>query len=369
MPANSPKPVPASAVVASKMDLRVPMYRVSETLDDLFAVRNSCVPPHDSVLIDDYATATLTDQPILIPNCRRFGGNEVSAVGADSKHIYIKFGYDEEGGGPNLSESGHEMLVLDRKTHAEVGVSRVDDWLDMIDASGADLVGCNCLGTPVDTPYDVCLVAAKRASNIRFQPSQMRAAIACLKGPNAIKAARTFVAGNEGPVVGGAAVNEKYIAPTHSPHAINTVETPTRQLDMSLLPPGYAIKALGTGPTSDLAVVSKTHDQTVTAAVAAIPGGRLTGMTVLPLPSDKDETPSIHLYAKWLVAASGDTLFVHQMSAPQGSFVYRTDKDISIEAADLYGHYLFVQLARDIPDAVRSAPASLQIDLDLLAKD
>jgi hypothetical protein len=358
---EAPTTVPPSAVSQSAMDLRTAPRQIHETADSIFVVRDDCTAPL-GFRIEQYSKSTLTSQSFTVTHCERFAGNVISAIAADAKNLYIEFGVDEDEGTSPSKEGAPNLLVLNRATYREVATSHTAFWIDRLDASGSDLVGCNCIGTFQLMPTHTCVIAKKFPSKVRFSETDLPAGVACLGGSAAVAAARIFTAGNV--VSDGVAVNEKYIVEpsSNAPTAVYTVATPTQKLDMTLPPPGYEVAALGTGPTAASAVLIRKNGRTTTVAIEHIPDGKVTNLMELPAPND---WPNVHLYARWLVAANADTIFIKEMAPPNGSFLFKTADNSWIRAADVYGHLLYVRPVPFGADTSRELPA-LQIDLDLL---
>lgn len=359
--------VPPSAVSPSAMDLRTAPRQIHETADSIFVVRDDCLASADTVRVDEYAKTTLTARQLVIAHCGRFAGNVISAIGADERNIYIKFGTDDEVGGQFNGSEPFNLLELDRKSQKELTVARSTAWIDLLDASGPDLVGCHCIGTMAHMATRTCIIAKKARSNIRFIESDVPAGVACLGGPNAVAAARIFVGENGRWVSGGVAANERYVIEpfSNATTAVYTVESPTRKLNLVLPPEGYEVAGLGTGATSQRAAVFRKNERTITVAIESIPDAELTELIELPASGGKEAWPKIHVYAEWLVAANDDTVLIHQMAPPNRSFMFKTENRSWILAADLYGHVLYVRSVPIGAGSNRELPA-LQIDLDLL---
>jgi len=170
-----------------------------------------------------------------VARCARFAGNFISAIGADTNNIYIKFGFDEDiKQSFQIGSDAPNLLVLDRTSHQEVATSRTELWIDRLDASGLDLIGCNCIGTFWLFPAHTCAIAKKHPTDILFSESDMPAGVACLGGTTAVAAARIFNAGNNRWTDrAGDAINEKYLVGSFEkvPTEIYTVTSPTRKLN------------------------------------------------------------------------------------------------------------------------------------------
>lgn len=358
----SPRPVPPTAITPSTLDLRnLGPREVRETADSLFVVRNDCSDLDADVHIDEYPKATLKARQPVIVHCKRFAGNIITAIGADENDIYIKFGFDDEVSTDFSARGTDNLLVVDRRTRKEVTLGRTTAWIDLLDASGPDIVGCNCIGTIADMPTFECVTAEKGRASIRFAKSNLDAHLACLGGSNAIAATRIpdFRVST--------AINEKFGIQSFSnaPTAVYPVESPMRKLDITLPPQGYEVAGLGTGATSQLAALYKLDDRTITVATQSIPDSELTELVELPASAGKNTLPRIHLYSEWLVAASDDAIFIRQTTTPNRSFLFKTEDHSWILSADVYGHVLYV---RHVPAGAASnheLPA-VQIDLDLL---
>jgi hypothetical protein len=139
----------------------------------------------DTIHIDQYSIPDFKNRPIDFENCARFGGNVISALGADAANIYIKFGVDRQVDGESLEGDSkiHNVVVLNRSNQKEIAFGRIAEWIDLLDASGPDVVACQCIGTGEAFPTLKCLRAPRPTSRvIQFTPGGLSGPVACVGG-------------------------------------------------------------------------------------------------------------------------------------------------------------------------------------------
>lgn len=336
--------IPQSAAIPSALDLRHSQPPIQYTDGTIFVVREPC-GKDGAMPIDEYAMANLQPRRLALKDCRRFTshGEVITAIGADTSRIYIKFGLDPDDGVRNydLPEgNAPNLVVLDRATQNEIAVGRTRYWIEHLDAAGSTIVGCACTyGGFVNSPDASSCVSAEKSKTQapHFRDTKLAAAVACLGDGPPVEAARIYGADGSGAV----AANDKYVAVTSNlGTAFFAVAPIPIELKIHFPYEGYEYDSLGSGATSSLVTALKKEDKSLHLSLFDLSTNSLREIAII---HSWTVAPTTHIYSHWVIGVFGDTVIAYPIDKPDRLYVYRTEDSAWISHADLYNDVLVIR--------------------------